>query len=168
MSLEDKERLEKELKEKVLKNMNGLEELGDFFETQLGNFSYRYIESDSTGPAKPTWADDKTIVVELKEHTLANALKTDNPKTRAGLIELAKSFHKKDNPCVRYQLGVRIQDVNNQGGGSFEVFAIANWDFPSFEDAAKSNEARLKLSFEDALELRNNFARHLEEVCTVF
>jgi hypothetical protein len=168
MSVEDKERLEKELKEKVLSNMNGVEELAEFFETQLGNFSYRYIESESTAGATANWTDEKTIMIEIKEHTLAHALKTDNPTTRAGLIELAKSFHKKDNPCVRYQLGVRLHNVNAQGGGEFEAFAETHWDFPSFENNELRNQKSVKLSFEDALELRNNFARHLEEVCTVF
>ena len=168
MSVEDKERLEKELKERVLSNMNGVQELGDFFETQLGNFSYRYIESESTGSGQAKWVDDKTLMIELKEHTLAQALKTDNPITRKGLIELAKSFHKKDNPCVRYQLGVRLNDVNSQGGGNFEAFAETHWDFPNFENSELRNYKSVKVSFEDALELRNNFALHLEEVSTVF
>lgn len=168
MSVEDKERLEQELKARVLSNMNGLQEIGGFFETTLSNFSYRYIESDSTGEGKPSWSDDKTLVIELKEHTLAHALKTENKTTRSGLIELAKSFHKKDNPCVRYQLGVKVSNVNNQGGGDFQIFAEVHWDFPQFENDEKRNFKTVSLSYEDALDLRNNFARHLEDVCVIF
>lgn len=168
MGVEDKERLERELKQRVLQNMNGREELSEFFQTTLTNFAYRYIESDSTGVSKASWSDDKTLVVELKEHTLANALKTDNRNTRAGLIELAQSFHKRDNPCVRYQLGVVLSDVNNQGGGDFMAFAEVHWDFPNFTDDSKRNYQSIKLEYGDALDLRNNFARHLEEVCGVF
>ncbi len=167
MSVEDKERLEEELKKRVLENMRGSEELAEFFSETLRNFSYRYIESDSTGEALPNWSDEKTLVIEVDEPTLANALKTDNPTTRKGLIDLAKSFSKKDEPCVRYRLGVVLKNINNQGGGTFQIFAETNWDFPSFQDGAKKNAKAKELNFDDALELRNNFARHLEEVCVV-
>jgi hypothetical protein len=167
VSVEDKERLEKELKIRVLENMRGSEELADFFSETLKNFSYRYIESDTTGEASPEWKSENTLMVELDEPTLANALKTDNQTTRKGLIELAKSFSKKDRPCVRYRLGVVLKNINNQGGGSFQVFAETHWGFPDFEDSSRRNSKKIDLNFEDALELRNNFARHLEEVCVV-
>lgn len=167
MGLEDKERLERELKERVLENMGGSQELAEFFRETLSNFSYRYIESDTTGEVGPRWLDEKTIIAEVFEPTLAHALKTDNPVTRKGLIELAKSFAKKDRPEVRYQIGVRLENINRQGGGLFNIFAETHWGFPDYQDDHKRNREERALNYEDALDLRNNFARHLEEVCTV-
>ena len=167
MSVEDKERLEAELKSRVLQTMNGLEELGEFFKVTLKNFGYRYIESESTGEVIPFWADKKTLLIEVKEGQLANALKTDNPNTRKGLIDLAKSFSKKDKPEVRYQLGVKILNVNSQGGGEFQVFAETHGDLPNCQDSEKKNSLSRDIVYEDSLDLRNNFARILEDVCGV-
>lgn len=167
MGLEDKERLERELKERVLENMGGSRELAEFFCETLSNFSYRYIESETTGEVEPKWLDEKTVVVEVLESNLAHALKTDNQVTRKGLIDLAKSFPKKDRPEVRYLIGVELIDINRQGGGDFKIFAETNWDFPEYQSQEKRNRCEEKIAYEDALDLRNNFARHLEEVCTV-
>lgn len=167
MSVEDKERLEAELKIRVLQAMNGLEELTEFFIFTLKNFSYRYIESDTTGELSPIWSDDKTLLIESVEEKLANGLKTDNPKTRAGIIDLAKSFSKKDRPSFRYRIGVKVKSVTAQGGGDFQIFAEVHWDFPDFENKEKRNYLSVDINYEDALDLRNNFARSLEEVCSV-
>lgn len=167
MGIEDKERLERELKERVLANMGGSAELAEFFRETLSNFSYRYIESETTGEAEPRWMDEKTLIAEVFESSLAQALKTDNPTTRKGLIELAKSFAKKDKPEVRYRLGVTLVNINRQGGGDFKLFAETHWGFPTYEESQKCNLSEKIISYEDALDLRNNFARHLEEVCIV-
>lgn len=167
MSVEDKERLEAELKQKILGSLVGQEELSEFLTFNLKNFSYRYIESETTGELSPEWVCQKTLLVEAKESHLATGLKTENKETRKGLIDLAKSFTKKDQPCARYQIGVEIHHTDPRGGGSLSVFAEVNWDFPTFSATDKRNRLVKKFDYEDSLDLRNNFACYLEEVCTV-
>lgn len=167
LSIEDKERLEKEMKEKVLGNLQSPEEIGNLISFNLRNFSYRYLESDTTGKGEPEKREN-TLLIELKEPTLAQALKTSNQQTRKGLIDLAKSFSKKDNPCVCYRMGVILENLNHRGGGDFKVFAEVNWDFPHFGSNEKSNRLEKKVSYGDGFELRNDLARILEEVCEVF
>ncbi|MCR9203981.1 MAG: hypothetical protein NXH75_05365 [Halobacteriovoraceae bacterium] len=168
MSLEDKERLEKELKERVIGNLQSREEVGNLIRFTLRNFSYRYLESETTGEGEPT-EREKTLLVELQEPKLSQALKTQNSLTRKGLIDLAKSFSKKDNPTVCYRIGVDLTHLNNQGGGDFHIFAEVNWDFPHFESSSsKKNQKMTKISYDNGFELRNDLARVLEEVCEVF
>ena len=165
---EEKKRLEQEMKEKVLQNMKGLEAQGEFFTFTLKNFAYRYFESETSGPAEIITPKEKCIAVTVKEPHLATALKTPNKVTRQGLIELAKSFSKKEAPSPRYLLGVEIKDHNREGGGDFLLFSEVHWDFPKFENHEKRQRVEKTIHYEDALDLRNNFARHLEEICDVF
>lgn len=168
MSLEDKERLERELKERVMGNLQSRDEIGNLIRFTLKNFSYRYIESDTTGLGEPIESGD-SIFIELQESTLAQALKTQNKETRQGLIELAKSFSKKDNPAVCYRLGVNLNHLNSQGGGEFKIFAEVNWDFPNFDpQSSKKNLSQQTTNYENGFELRNDLARVLEEVCDIF
>ena len=168
MSLEDKERLERELKERVMGNLQSREEIGNLIKFTLKNFSYRYIESDTTGDGEPIEREN-SILIELKEPTLSQALKTQNKETRKGLIELAKSFSKKDNPTVCYRIGVELTHLNNQGGGDYRVFSEVNWDFPNFDpQSSKRNILTEKVSYDNGFDLRNDLARVLEEVCEVF
>lgn len=166
--MENNENLERELKEKVLKNFEGEEAYIEFFSFTLKNFAYRYFESESTGPVKEGSSGPGEFFVEAFEDHFATALKTKNGKTRKGLIEMAKSFSKKDKPAVRYRLGVQIKNKNAQGGGKFLLFSEVHWDFPTYENKEKVNSAQLSVSFEDPLEMRNTFAKHLEEICDVF
>ncbi len=167
-SHEDKEKLEKEMREKVLANMKGLEAQGEFFSFTLKNFAYRYFESETSGPADVVSPKEKVVAVTAVEPHLATALKTPNKKTRQGLIELAKSFSKKDAPAPRYTLSVEIKSQNREGGGEFAILSEVHWDFPHYSDDSKSNSISKVIEYEDALDLRNNFAKHLEEVCEIF
>lgn len=165
---EDIERFEKEMRERVMENMKGLEAQTEFFSFTLKNFAYRYFESETTGPCEVISPKEMVIAVTATEPHLATALKTPNKTTRQGLIDLAKSFTKKEAPAPRYTLGVRIKSHNNEGGGEFSLFSEVQWDFPQYEDKSKANSLEKVFRYEDAMDLRNNFARHLEEVCEVF
>lgn len=169
MSLEDKERLEKEMREKALNALQDQDEVVRLISFNLKNFSYRYLESETTGEGMPLLQGENQVLIELKEPKLSQALKTQNAETRKGLIELAKSFSKKDQPEVCFRLGVEMENTNSQGGGDYMAFAEVNWDFPIFNgDTSKKNRKTFKRRYEDGLELRNDLAKILEEVCDIF
>jgi len=168
MSLEDKEKLQLEMREKVIQEMAGSVGVIEHFEFTLNNFSYRYLESETTGAVRCSLKESDVYSVATNEPSLAEALKTQNKKTRKGLIELAKSFSKKDKPEVHYEIGVQIINIESNGGGDFLAFAKVSWDFPHFKDPEKENKKELKVSYEDAIDLRNNFARELDDLCDVF
>jgi hypothetical protein len=168
MSVEDKEKLQLEMREKVLLAMAGAAGVIEHIEYTLNNFSYRYLESDSTGELTCSLKADDTYSVVGTEGNLGEALKTKNTVTRKGLIDLAKSFSKKDQPCVRYEIGVKVINIDSRGGGDFLAFAEVNWDFPDFNTEGRVNRNEKKLSYEDAIDLRNNFARELDDLCEVF
>ena len=168
MSLEDKERLEREMKEKVLGSLKSRDEIGQLISFTLKNFSYRYLETDSTGEGVPSETEDE-IFIKLTEPQLSQALKTQNKETRKGLIDLAKSFSKKERPAACYFLGVKILSLNSEGGGDFELYGTVNWNFPDFsEDPEKQNRISKCVSYDNGFDLRNDLARVLEEVCEVF
>ncbi len=172
-SQEEKAKLEEDMKNKVLAHFSGQKGILDYLEFTLANFSYRYLESDSTGKLKVSWLVDESsskgrLEVEAYEGQLAQSLKTQNATTRKGIIEMAKTSKKADNPKVKYTLGVSWSDLHDDDI-ELKAYAEVNWDFPQFgEDEGKCNRLERTFNYSDPFEMRNNFPRELEEVCEVF
>lgn len=142
--------------------------LDDLISTVLSNFAYRYIESIETGPLKASYLDEATLGVEAVETSMVNALKTQNKALRAGFIDLARSFTKKDRPFVKYAILCQFKDWRDSGSGEIMVTSKADWGFPEFNDSSKKMVATKSLKFDDPLEVRNKLPLLLEEVCTIF
>ena len=171
-SEEEITKLEEEMKNKVLEHFSDQKDILDYLEFTLNNFSYRYLESESTGKLKVNWiinegsSSGKLEVVAL-EGQLAESLKTKNKETRKGIIELAKNSKKSDNPKVKYRLGISWDDLE-EGDINFLAYAAVNWGFPNYrDDEGLFNYKQKKFHYDDPYSMRNHFPRELEEVCEI-
>jgi len=142
--------------------------LDDLISSVLSNFAYRYIETNETGPLKASYRENSVIGIEAVETSMVNALKTQNTELRTGLIDLARTFTKKDRPFVKYYLLCEFKDWRDSGKGEILVTAKADWGFPDFNDSSKKMKIEKKLKFDDPLDVRNKLPLIFEEVCTLF
>ncbi len=166
-------KLEEEMKSKVLQHFSGQKDILDYLEFTLNNFSYRYLESETTGNLKVDWHLENSsgrgrLEVVALEPQLSQSLKTKNVQTRKGIIEMAKTSKKSDGAKVRYILGVSWDSLEED---DIEILAYAevNWDFPEYSKSKdKHNRLEKRFNYSDPFEMRNNFPRELEDICEVF
>ena len=169
---EEISKLEEEMKTKVLQHFSGQKDILDYIEFTLNNFSYRYLESETTGALKVQWHLEEggggRLEVVAFEPQLSQSLKTKNSETRKGIIEMAKTSKKSDGAKVRYTLGVSWDSLS-EDDVVIKAYAEVNWGFPEYPDK-KENLNRLEKEFNygDPFEMRNNFPRELEDICDVF
>lgn len=173
ISAEEKAKLEEDMKNKVLAHFSGGKDVLDYLEFTLSNFSYRYLETPSTGKLSVIWNKQEgsrggSLSVAAFESELSQSLKTKNDKTRKGIIEMAKTSKKADNPKVAYGLSVSWDDLDDTDI-TLRALAEVNWDFPEFKQTSdKINRLEKTFHYSDSFEMRNNFPRELEDVCDVF
>ena len=160
MSLEDKERLEQEMQNKVREELASAGSIGELMLFTLENFSYRYLETKTAQTNRPQIVDGREFIVESLEPNTMEALKATNPETKAFLIEKAKAKGKAGIE-VKSIIGVRPLDKNNEGGGIYHLYAKVECE----NDLRELTETA---DFTDALELRNRLAFYLEKVCVIF
>ncbi len=172
-SQEEKAKLEEDMKNKVLAHFCGQKDILDYLEFTLGNFSYRYLESPTTGELPVSWnvlegSTAGSLEVVAYESNLAQSLKTKNEKTRKGIIEMAKTSKKADNPKVKYTLGVSWKDLRDDDVDIL-AYAQVSWDTPEHhEETEKRNRMEKRFHYSDAFDMRNNFPRELEDICDIF
>ena len=160
MSLENKEQLEKEMREKVMSELGNDHALAELLLTTLDNFSYRYFESQTTGKVEARIEEGRHFVARATETNVMESLKAQNKTTKAELIKLAKEAGK-SGIAVQYEIGIKILDNNSKGGGIYHLQAIV-----SCQNFKNSNNSTC--DYEDVMELRNKLAKDLEDICTVF
>ncbi len=144
----DKEQLRKEMDQKALNEFN----LTDFATETLDNFAHRYIESKTTGICRSQEIIQGQFAVKGIESNT-------NEFTHLKDKELLKQI------TEQALLGIFCQIQDN----TMYAMAFINWNSPNFD--MKTNKIKMKekaIKYEDDLDIRNNFARLLEEVCEVF
>lgn len=145
------------------------DEFSRYIVKTLENFSYRYIETQSTKQLFKGESSPLCFEISFVEMQILEALKIENPVAKKGIIELAKSFSKKEGPEVRYFLKVEIKELNLQKHSGVlitqgEVF----WDYPNFQDSSKKHLLKDKIEFEDLASFRKKLPLSLEKICEVF
>ena len=160
MSLEQKEELEKEMRRKVLEELQGDQALANLLLTTLKNFSYRYLESDHTGELEPVIEEGRLFIVRAEESNTVEILKAANKETKKILITKAKK-NGKEGITAKYHLSIKMLDHNNAGGGIFALEAKISCEG---ENMVKSSTCE----YEDIIDLRNKLAKDLEDVCQVY
>ena len=165
--VENKEKLTIEMQEKAKKLYENHDALDEFFFYTLNNFSYRYFDTPSA-KGESAYKTGQTYVVTSLETSLVEALRCQNKESKKQLIEFAKNCNIKENPCVQSILSSTLSNFTG-ASGDIVVTAELNWDFPTFSsNENKKIVKRVKHSFEDILELRNKYAKYLEDVCEIF
>ena len=136
------------------------------FET-MDNFYYRYLETTvnqnlNTAKLAPhLWGARST------ETSMVDALKITNPVAKKGIIELAKSVPKAQNPAVQYELLVDVEELTPDHG-ELRFVSMINWGFPDFENEEKQLKKTVVFKYSDLAQFRKELALKLEEACSIF
>ena len=171
MSKEDKETLQCEVNEKAISQLSDREGLESFIVQVLDSFSYRYLQTRDSGETEVQKYQDESVSLLFSrslDYKMADALKCSDEEARKGILHLAKTVPKKENPCVLYELFVDLSSLSEDLDGNIEVRAIINWGFPGFKDESKKKLKAVKLKVDDLLTLRKSLPLALEEVCEIF
>ena len=168
---DDKEALQCEVNEKAIAQLSDSEGLEAFIVQVLDSFSYRYLETRDSGEVEvQKYKDEKSYLLFSRslDYKMADALKCHDQKAREGILHLAKTVPKKENPCVLYELFVDLSLLSEDLDGKMEVKAIINWGFPDFKDESKKQSKAITIDVNDLLVLRKRLPLALEEVCSIF
>ena len=171
MSKEDKEALQCEANQKAISQLSDREGLEAFIVQVLDSFSYRYLQTrDSKEIEVQKYQDEKVDILFSRslDYKMADALKCHDEKAREGILHLAKTVPKKENPCVLYELFVDLSSLSEDLDGKIEVRAVINWGFPGFKDENKKKLKAIDIKVDDLLALRKSLPLALEEVCEIF
>lgn len=161
--------LTREKMNKLREELQNRSKLDDFVLYTLNNFLHRYLESETTGKLSAEILDKSTLgLSHIKESNLVSVLKTQDQDLKKELIQMAKSFPKKDAPYVLYSLTCRYQDWSDSGFGKIQCLGQVDWGFPNFENSEMRKKKVVSVSFEEPIELRNKLPLALEEVCELF
>ena len=142
MSKEDKEALQCEANQKAISQLSDREGLEAFIVQVLDSFSYRYLQTrDSKEIEVQKYQDEKIDILFSRslDYKMADALKCHDEKAREGILHLAKTVPKKENPCVLYELFVDLSSLSEDLDGKIEVRAVINWGFPGFKDGSTAS-----------------------------
>ena len=168
MSKENFQELKSEMETKVKKQLTTGDAFFDFIITTMNSFVYRYVETPSTGKITSDLSGN-LCVAKAKEPQILEALKALNPKTKKGIIELAKSYAKKEGPEVLYEIGTDIMSWSPRNeSGKIKVWAKVDWAYPDFNDNQKIHKKEETFEFDDLMFFRKKYALVLESVCEVF
>ena len=132
----------------------------------LGNFAYRYISTDHDPQPKVIKPSESAFASHSLETNLLLGLKLGGEELRPHLIAMAKAIGK--DATIAQRLRVEILDYRPRGRVELLLEAAISWNHPehNFEQNFKARE--LKITYEDALEMRNKLALAQEEICAFF
>ncbi|MCP4915200.1 MAG: hypothetical protein GY909_18920 [Oligoflexia bacterium] len=155
---QEKLRLEQELENKIRSQFGSETELVELIKYTLKNLSYRYIESQSSGEGEVK-ATDYGFAVEVNETDKMEFLKIKNSVAKPKLIQFAKDNALNKEASVQLRIWTKMINSSNY---HFEVGASI---LDNNQDIATLSK---ELCYDDPVEMRNNFAREIDEVCELF
>tara|TARA_R110002072_G_scaffold534_7_gene4185 strand:+ start:82873 stop:83388 length:516 start_codon:yes stop_codon:yes gene_type:complete len=161
---QEKLKLEQELENRIRSQFGNEDQVIDLLKTTLKNLSYRYIESSTTGEGKVEVLDS-SLIIKLSEVDKMEFLKIKNPKVRNSLVDFAKA--NSQNKESEVQLSIWVKPLKS-GNFSFELGTQVLWKNFKNRDGKESYQEKITVDYEDAIDLRNNFARELDNLCELF
>jgi hypothetical protein len=153
--------------EKVRSTFGDEAKLYDYLFETLENFFYRYLETNSHKNLKVSELAPKTFGALSFEANLMEVLRSPHPQAKAGLIDMAKSIPRSENPQVRYGLWAQVNELLADRG-ELKIIGEVHWDFPTFSDTRKSLRREVNFKYSELAEFRKNLALKIEEAAEVF
>ncbi len=141
--------------------------LFDYLFETLNNFFYRYLETTQSKNLLTSELAPKKYGAVSFENNMVEALKAPNKLAKPGIIELAKSVSKTENPMIRYGLWVEVIDLSSDHG-KLKITSEINWGFPEFSDKSKWIQKTVNFEYADLAVFRKQLALRLEEACELF
>lgn len=163
MSELSKEELTKQMN---LKNREALlksDGIASLFIYNLENFAYRYLETSHNKDIK-CQLEGNCFWVESIEPSIVNALKWKNTGLKKKLVELCKKFPGSLSKELKVVLKLGTIKISQN---DIECFALVECLTPE-KSKNVLVEKKIKMSFDDPIELRNKHAALLEEVSVIF
>lgn len=135
------------------------------FET-LENFYYRYLETGLDKNLKVTELAPHVYGAFSFENNMVDALKTKGP-AKPGIMELAKTVPKAQNPKVRYGLWVEASQMKADEG-KLIIHSEIHWGFPDFRDHSKRLHKEVEFKWTELTQFRKGLALKLEDAASLF
>lgn len=165
--MDENEKLIQEWQNKVRSSFGSDSQLYTYLFETLDNFYYRYLETTESKNLKTTQLDKTTWGAMSFESSMMEALKSKNPKTHPGVMEMAKTIPRVQNPKIRLSLKVDVHELK-QDQGHLTLTSEVHWDFPTFSDSQKRAMEKVEFKYGSFDQFRKMLALKLEEVCTLF
>ena len=162
----DREKLIHDWQEKLKASFGDESRLHHYLFETLENFFYRYLETTQDKNLKVTELAPHTFGAVSFENNMVEALKTKGA-AKPGIMELAKSVPKAQNPQVRYGLWIEANQVSADKG-KLLITAEINWGFPDFKDQNKRLQKNVKFEWIELAQFRKELALKLEEAASLF
>ena len=165
--MDENEKLIHDWQEKVRATFGSDSQLYHYLFETMDNFYYRYLETASSRDLKTQDLGNKTWGAVSFEDSMVDALKTKNPKTRPGIMELAKAVPKAQHPKIRLGLKAVVHELTADRG-HLTLISEVSWDFPEFTDAHKSAVSKVEFKYDGLDQFRKQLALKLESACELF
>lgn len=162
------ENAKKEWERKMHEAFGASSDLAAYISFTLENFAHRYLANDTTPAPRVEAFGRSGQRVCVKEANMGQAFKTQNPKAREGIKDLAKRVPRTEHPAVLSGLFVEIHDLSPERG-HLSITARIDWDFPKLDgSSANKVEKRQDFKWSELQQFRKGFPLALEEVCDLF
>jgi hypothetical protein len=134
--------------------------LEQFIQEILNNFAHRYFDQNQMS----YMPDRQLFKLSAIEANMKQALKSENKAWRDKLVKNIQLIGLNNSPKAYYQVSIEILEQNANGKMKLKLTAQADCD-ETFNNSVKLSNTH---QYQDFLDFRNNFARHLEEVFSLF
>lgn len=163
---QEKEKLQKKAELNVQERFESKDFFDSFIHHTLDNFSYRYF----AGQPSPTTEqlDSLTYRVQQKSVPVKEGLTSLRSDIKQGTKEMVKKHSPREGACLAYAISVELEHKDPNTPGKAHLACTVSWDYP--EHGLKKNCAKTEFLYEydEAIELRNKLAFHLESLCELF
>lgn len=165
-SSEEKEVLQKQAEQKAQQRFQSGDFFDDFIHHTLNNFSYRYFTDDPAPESEQI--DALTYRVCQNNIPVKEGLTSRNPKIKEGTKELVKNHSPREGASLLYEIRIKLEHKLPEKPGVAHLACIISWDYPEhgLEENCLKNE--FIYEYDEAIELRNKLAYHLENLCEIF
>ena len=166
--MNDINNLKKELDEKIHNLFHDNKAYLEYLLQTKSNFLYRYLETSTDKSIQIKNINNKTLIAESYEANMGEAFKVSDKVIKDGIMNLAKSVPRDQNPRVKYSITTILEEflVNN---GKIIIETSIDWGFPDFlNDNDHSKKKIIVFNYNDPNIFRKELALKYDEACEIF
>lgn len=161
----EKEVLQKQAEEKAQERFQSRDVFDEFIQYTLDNFSYRYFMDP---PPKTEQIDALTYRVRQDNVPVKEGLTSQYSKIKEGTKELVKKHSPRNGASLACEIRVRLEHKDPDKPGEAHLACIVSWDYPEHSLEVNCFKNEFLYEYDEAIELRNKLAYHLENLCDIF
>lgn len=162
---EEKEKLQKQAEQKAQERFQSQDFFDQFIHYTLNNFSYRYFDTP-TPPCEQI--DALTYRVRQRDVPVKIGLTSQHTTLKEGTKEMVKKHSPRDGASLIYEMRVRLEHKDPEKPGQAHLACFISWDYPEHSLETNCVKKEFLYEYDEAIELRNKLAYHLEALCELF